>query len=330
MRMKFWSAIVVAGLLSMLMPVVASAFPFGGQITIYHVCYNETIFARLSPPVPGDYVWTRSTKTYQFGPPRNVGQWLLGLTSIPYDCLWSVNPIYVQPAIAIMMMGSSGPAAPTYTPPPVEAPPSTAMQVKVAKTVKAPKSAKAPESTKAPDAKKAETVKADDPYITNQDEVPANRVLITEVFYNVDTAHGKDPDHEWVEIYNGTNTTVNLSGWKIQNSGGSDTLPSVTLGSKKYLVIVPSSEFLTYWPSTTSVSLGSLIGNGLSNTGDVVRLRNSSNAIVDAVSWGTNTSAFTPAVKVVPKGYSMARSPATMDTDKASDWISRASPTPGK
>lgn len=322
---------VIISLLSVLAPAVAAAFPFGGRITVYHVCYNETIFARLSPPVPGDYVWTRSTRTYQFGPPRNVGQWLLGLTSIPYDCLWSVSPIYVQPAIAIMMMGSSGAAAPMYTPPSAEAPPSNVMQVKAATSAKAPTAAKAPGSVAAPDAKAAETVQADDPFITNQDEVPADRVLITEVFYNVDAVHGKDPDNEWVEIYNGTNATVSLSGWSIQNSGGSDTIPAgVTLGSKKYLVIVPSSEFLTYWPSATSVSLGSLLGSGLANAGDVVRLKNNSNLTVDAVSWGTNTSAFSPAVKTVPKGYSMARTPATIDTDKASNWISRASPTPGR
>jgi len=97
----------------MLIPVSVQAFPFGGRITLYHVCYNETLFARLSPPVPGDYVWTTATRTYQFGPPRAAGQWLLGLTGIPFDCLWSINPIFPVPAIAIMMMGSSGPAAPS-------------------------------------------------------------------------------------------------------------------------------------------------------------------------------------------------------------------------
>lgn len=93
--------------LGVLTPTITSAFPFGGQITLYHVCFNETLFARLSPPVPGDYVWTTATRTYQFGPPRSAGQWLLGLTGIPFDCLWSVNPIFPVPAIAIMMMGSS-------------------------------------------------------------------------------------------------------------------------------------------------------------------------------------------------------------------------------
>ena len=326
-RRLFLSLFVVI----VMVPLVATAFPFGGRVTVYHVCYNETIFVRLSPPTPGDYVWTRSTRSYQFGPPRFVGQWLLGLTSIPYDCLWSVSPIYVQPAIAIMMHGSSGQVAPYVSTPTQTEPPSNAMQVVEAKSAKAPTASKAPQSVAAPDSKMAETGVVGDPYITNQEEVPANRVLISEVFYNVDEAHGKDPDHEWVEIYNGTSAAVDLSGWTIQNSGSADPIPSgITLPTKAYLLIVPSSNITTYWPGTTAISINSLIGSGLSNTSDVLRLRNRAGTLVDAVSWGTNTSAFSPAVKAVPKGYSMARSPATRDTDTASDWISRAPPTPGR
>lgn len=314
-------------------PAAVFAFPFGGQITVHHVCYNETIFARLSAPVPGDYVWTRSTKTYQFGPPRNVGQWLLGLTSIPYDCLWSVNPIRVQPAIAIMMMGSSGAAAPSHVPPPVQAPPSNVMQVKAAKSTKAPSATKAPEgagteTTKAPDAKDAESTKAPDPFITNEG---TSRVLITEVFFNVDSAHGTDPDNEWIEIYNGSNATVDLSGWTVRDDEASDTIQSgVTLAPGKYVLILASAGTLNYWPGSAGVTLGSLIGSGLSNSGDVLRLRTKTGTLVDSVSWGSNTSAFSPSVKSVSKGYSIARSPVTKDTNTADDWVSRAAPTPGK
>ncbi|MBI5456219.1 lamin tail domain-containing protein [Candidatus Kaiserbacteria bacterium] len=323
--MNFKRGIIAAVLFSVFVPIFAHAFPFGGRITVHHVCYNETIFARLSAPVPGDYVWTRSTKTYQFGPPRNVGQWLLGLTSIPYDCLWSVSPIYVQPAIAIMMMGSSGEAAPTYVPPPAAEPPSSSMQVVASKSVKAPS------ASKAPSAALAETAKMQDPYIINQGEQAVNRVLISEVFYNVDESHGTDPAHEWVEIYNGTASSVDLSGWSIQNAGASDTIPSgVTLPSKAYILIVSSSAILTYWPGATGISIGSLIGSGLSNTGDVVRMRNSEGTIIDAVSWGSNTNGFSPAVRTVQKGYSMARSSVTRDTNSASDWVSRSVPTPGR
>ena len=70
-------ALTVLVLLSVMAPVVAFAFPFGGRIYVYHICHDETIFARLSAPTPGDYVWTVATKTYLFGPPRGVGQWLL-------------------------------------------------------------------------------------------------------------------------------------------------------------------------------------------------------------------------------------------------------------
>lgn len=90
-----------------LFPISASAFPFGGQITQVIFCYNTAIFAALSGPVGGAYIWVPSTKTYSFGAPSHAGQWILGLTTIPYVCLVSVSPLITVPGIGISMMGSS-------------------------------------------------------------------------------------------------------------------------------------------------------------------------------------------------------------------------------
>lgn len=88
-------------------PLSALAFPFGGRITQVIFCYNSAIFAALSGPVGGAYIWVPSTKTYTFGPPSHAGQWLLGLTTIPYVCLVSVAPVILVPGIGIAVMGSS-------------------------------------------------------------------------------------------------------------------------------------------------------------------------------------------------------------------------------
>jgi len=106
-------------------PFVALAFPFGGQIGIVKPCYNNAIYAALGPPRGGPFVWSPSTRTYQFGPPRFVGQWLLGLASAPYYCIVSSFPVIVGPGPHIDMMGSSGPAAPAYRPPEPTTPPPT-------------------------------------------------------------------------------------------------------------------------------------------------------------------------------------------------------------
>ena len=99
---------VMLAFVCILMPSFAYAFPFGGQAGIVLPCYyNSTIYAVLGPPIGGPYVWTTATKTYQFGPPRHAGQWLLGLAGAPYFCLYSVSPEITYDAIAIIMMGSS-------------------------------------------------------------------------------------------------------------------------------------------------------------------------------------------------------------------------------
>lgn len=88
-------------------PAAAFALPFGGAIGTIVPCLNDAIFASVGAPRGGDYIWTPSTVTYQFGPPSHSGQWLLGLTGAPYYCLVSIVPIIVWPGIAITMMGSS-------------------------------------------------------------------------------------------------------------------------------------------------------------------------------------------------------------------------------
>ncbi len=292
-----------------LAPTITSAFPFGGQITLFHVCYNETLFARLSPPVPGDYVWTTATRTYQFGPPRASGQWLLGLTGIPFDCLWSINPIFPVPAIAIMMMGSSqasfrGVSSGGYTTDP----------------------------TTLPRPLPGGTLPGGSPG-GSTGSPPVAQLLITEVFAGVDAAHGTDPRHEWVELYNTTNANIDISGWTVATASSTDTLPSgTTIGAGSFLLVTQTNELRNYWtiPSDVRIAvINSPIGNGLSRAGDSVVLRNTSGLNIDAVSWGTSTVAFSPSAPVVPLGHSLSRNSIFTDTNAAGDWADRTTPTPG-
>lgn len=95
------------------MPFFAHAFPFGGSVGIIRPCYNNAIYVALGPPRGGPYIWTPATRTYQFGAPSHIGQWLLGLASAPYYCVVSIFPVIVWPGTHIDMMGSSGRAAPS-------------------------------------------------------------------------------------------------------------------------------------------------------------------------------------------------------------------------
>lgn len=97
----------LVGIITLASPLVALAFPFGGQASIVVPCYNQAIYANLGPPRGGPFVWTPSTKTYQFGPPTHAGQWLLGLAGAPYFCVVTIQPVNVWAGTYITMMGSS-------------------------------------------------------------------------------------------------------------------------------------------------------------------------------------------------------------------------------
>lgn len=99
--------VATLGIALLVAPTAVLAFPFGGSIGTVRPCYNNAIFARVGPPRGGDFIWTPSTKTYQFGPPRRSGQWLLGLASAPYYCVVSILPVDVWAGTHIDMLGSS-------------------------------------------------------------------------------------------------------------------------------------------------------------------------------------------------------------------------------
>ena len=168
-------------------------------------------------------------------------------------------------------------------------------------------------------------------------EETIGHVVISEVHYNVDVAHGvntTNDNNEWVELYNGTNETVDLSGWKLVDNTATSTLPEGTLlPAGEFLIITATSSTAGFWPDIPEdveiIVLGSLIGNSLAAGGDVVLLRDDEDTLVDAVSWGSNTTAFDPSVPGVTQGESVARILLTVDTDTAADWEERGIPSPG-
>lgn len=93
--------------IALLVPSTMYASPFGGEASEVIPCFNTAIYASLGGPRGGPFIWTPATQTYRFGPPTHAGQWLLGLSSVPYYCIVSILPVIVFPGIAISMMGSS-------------------------------------------------------------------------------------------------------------------------------------------------------------------------------------------------------------------------------
>lgn len=292
----------------LVLPSSAFAFPFGGRASVVLRCvYNSTIYANLGPPRGGEFIWTTATKTYQFGPPAYAGQWLLGLAGAPYYCIYSVSPLIIYSGIAINMMGSSGAAAPPAPrqPGPLPPPPT-------------------PPGTPTPSPSPVSP--------TPPGEPGAGKVLISEVYAYIDDGHGTKPANEWVELYNGTQSAVNVGGWTIADNAASSTIPAgSTIQPGERAIVAVTSETRDLWLLQNSgvkfFFTGKIFGNGLSTSGDRVLLKNAQGTTVDAVSWGSDTSAMQPSAPAAGFGQSLARKTLLTDTNTANDWAVQ-SPSP--
>ena len=107
-----------------------------------------------------------------------------------------------------------------------------------------------------------------------------------------------------IVIQNWTSQTITTHHWHIDdNSGVITTIPNGTVLKKLHQYV--------FTP---------LLANGLQYAGDNLTVFNDNNQAVDALSWGTDTSAFNPNILATASGSRLERRPFNKDTDKASDW----------
>jgi predicted ribosomally synthesized peptide with SipW-like signal peptide len=161
-------------------------------------------------------------------------------------------------------------------------------------------------------------------------EATTDHLVINEVYYHVGTGKGKEPDNEWVEIYNPTDSPFDISGWKICDNNSCDTIPTSTIPAKGFAVITNKSSTWDKWSipdEAVKIVLNSAIGNGLANDGDRVELKKADNTLVDAMSYGNDKTYFE--LPLSGKGKSLARIIKGYDTNSATDWIINATPNPG-
>jgi len=163
------------------------------------------------------------------------------------------------------------------------------------------------------------------------------KVVINEVYYDVDSEHGSESGaniDEWVELYNNSDENINLKDWKIGDGSGEVLIShsNTYIPSHGFLLLAKSASTWSYWDiaaGAEKVSLGQKIGGGLNNSGDSIILIDSSDKIVDQISYGNDTSIFNPAITDVAEGHSISRNPNGRDTDSILDFIDLISPTPG-
>jgi regulation of enolase protein 1 (concanavalin A-like superfamily) len=96
-------------------------------------------------------------------------------------------------------------------------------------------------------------------------------VVINEIMYNPLSG---DDDDEFVELFNRSGATVDLSGWRLRDGIDFDLPASTTLAANSYLVIARNAaRLLTNYPGLTSANtLGNFSGR-LSNQGERITLQ---------------------------------------------------------
>lgn len=136
---------------------------------------------------------------------------------------------------------------------------------------------------------------------------------------------GTDTANEWLELANVGASSLTLTNWTISDSAATDALPTVTLAPGHCVVVAASSsgflaEHAGYPQPFLSVTDGA-IGNGLSNGGDQLTLRDDSGTLVDCVAWGTATGCFAPSIPATVANTSATlQRTSSIDTDSAADW----------
>lgn len=135
----------------------------------------------------------------------------------------------------------------------------------------------------------------------------AGKVIINEVLYN-ETGNTAAANDEFIELYNASNSTVDLSGWKLMdgniianNTDGSS--GSISGSSSPYVfpsgTTLTAGQYAVIWIGTNTTdrqasgaSFQAWLGKDprLNNFGDDIWLYDSQTAIVDYIAYGTNNT----------------------------------------
>lgn len=138
---------------------------------------------------------------------------------------------------------------------------------------------------------------------------------------------GRDADFEWVELVNIGADPVDLLGWTLGDAAKSDVLPAQVVPPGGYVVVAAKSAKLPDGVARVTVADG-VIGAGINNTGDTIRLLTPGGAEVDAVSFGDDASVLDPAPPAPPTGKTIGvRDPA--GEPAAENWAITDRPSPG-
>ncbi len=132
-------------------------------------------------------------------------------------------------------------------------------------------------------------------------------IVVNEIMFNP----VGDEDNEFVEIY--YNSWVNLSGYTVEDLSSSDILKEVKVENNSNYALIVENSFNFSGINSSVYTIGSSIGSGLNNDGDLIILRDNKSKIIDLVyysdSWGGDDN-----------GFSIERIDTNGDSNDKDNW----------
>ena len=112
-------------------------------------------------------------------------------------------------------------------------------------------------------------------------EVPLLTVVINEIAWMGTSA--TNSSDEWIELYNNTTSTIDVTNWSLTSTGGS---PDITLSTSS----IPDNSFYLIERSDDDMTISDIpadykgpFGTGLSNEGEKLELRDASGTLIDVI-----------------------------------------------
>ena len=104
-----------------------------------------------------------------------------------------------------------------------------------------------------------------------------------------------------------------MTGWSISDNYMSDQIPCLAIAPDGFAIVAATEDFYINFPDADCpvvfIDDGS-IGNGLSNDGDRLTLKDGAGTAIDAISYGDDGTIMSPPCPKVAQGHSIERSTA--------------------
>jgi hypothetical protein len=121
--------------------------------------------------------------------------------------------------------------------------------------------------------------------VFEKDSLQSTNIVINEINYNSSSSFDTD---DWIELYNNTDSTINIGGWMFKDSDDSNSFTfreDTFIENRDYLVLTKDSTvFQSLFTNTNNI-----VGNmdfGLSGSGELIRLFDSQANIIDSLTYG--------------------------------------------